>query len=192
MADRLDDTELMRRLVAREQSALTELYEQYGAQVYNLTYRVLQDSRLAEEATQDTFMRLWREASRWDSRRGKLSSWLLTIARHIAIDLLRSENRQFRPDTNYLDSVAEPRATRNIPHDPVRLDGYVLRDFMQQIPPEQAQVVEMAFFQGLTHKELAEKLNLPLGTVKTRVRLGLQKLRSMWQETQERETRKNL
>ena len=175
-----EDIELVRLIRQRNQHALSMLYDRYSAQVYGLAYRILSNKALAEEVTQDTFLKVWNHPERWDSNKGRFSSWLLTVARNTSIDLLRKERRQATPDITPLDKIAEPRAESGIPHDAQHMDGRMLRQLLSELPPEQATAIEMAFFRGLTHRELAEKLNLPLGTVKTRVRLGLQKLRAMW------------
>lgn len=185
MADRessFQDRDLMRRIEQQDQSALAQLYERYGRPVYSLAYRVLQNAALAEEATQDTFMKVWKQSARWDSHKGALTSWLLTIARYTAIDRLRQEQRQTAPQMVSLDAIVSPESEEGQPEDVVMRDGVVLRSLLNQIPQEQAQVIEMGFFQGLTHTELAEKLDQPLGTIKTRARLGLQKLRLLWSE----------
>lgn len=180
-----EDEELLRRIERRDQSALTILYQRYGTQVFSLAYRVLENVHQAEEVTQDTFLKVWDRAARWDPAKGRFASWLLTISRHTAIDRLRSEQRHVLSSSTSLDFVPDPVAEGGIPHDPRLQDGRILHDLLEQLPNEQAQVIEMAFFQGLTHRELSERLNLPLGTVKTRVRLGLQKLRGLWVEATE-------
>jgi RNA polymerase sigma-70 factor (ECF subfamily) len=181
--ERLDPRALMARIEAGDQAALAELYAHFARPVYSLAYRVLQNHTLAEEATQDTFMKVWRQSARWDSARGALASWILTIARYTAIDRLRQENRQAAPNSLSLDTAdAPPLADPQAASTPG--DGALLRAMLAQIPPEQAQVIELGFFGGLTHQELAERLNQPLGTIKTRVRLGLQKLRALWQEAE--------
>lgn len=174
-----DDRNLVERIERRDQQALATLYERYGGPVYGLAYRVTGSAAMAEEAAQDTFLKVWNQASRWDPDKGKFSSWLLTIARYTAIDRLRQEQRH---NSVPIDNVPDPPSSTGIPHDPVLQDGRMLREMLAQIPPEQAELIEMAFFQGMTHRQLAEQLDLPLGTVKTRVRLGLQKLRGLWIE----------
>jgi RNA polymerase sigma factor (sigma-70 family) len=173
----LDDRQLLQKLEGQDQLALAQLYDRYGAMVYSLAYRVTGTPALAEETTQDTFMKVWNQASRWDPEKGRFSSWLLTVTRYTAIDRLRQEQRH---NSVSIDKMPEPTSRIGIPHDPRLQDGKILRELLQQIPPEQAQLIERAFFQGMTHSELAESLDIPLGTVKTRVRLGLKKLRGLW------------
>lgn len=177
------DADLMQRVANQDQSALMALYQRFGGQVYSLVYRVLNDAQLAEEATQDTFLKIWHKSEQWNPARGQLSSWLLTIARYAAIDRLRREQRHTAVAAPFLDSVAEHVAATDQPGDRRWMEGQHLRQLMAALPEEQRLVIELAFFQGMTHSELAEHLNWPLGTVKTRLRSGLQKLRVLWTES---------
>jgi RNA polymerase sigma-70 factor, ECF subfamily len=174
------DSALMTRIVQRDQGALSELYQRYGPLVYGLALRILQKRELAEEITQDTFLTVWNQPESWSPAGGRLSSWLLTVARYKAIDRVRREQRR-------LDSLADPLDEDQVrslpPDDPVVDDSQLIRSLVAQLPPEQAQVIELAFFQGLTHRAMAELLDLPLGTVKTRVRLALHKLKTCWEAT---------
>lgn len=172
----------MNRIERGDQTALALLYERYGRLVYSLAYRVLNNAHLAEEAAQDTFMKVWKQSSRWDPERGRFSSWLLTVARYTAIDRLRQENRQAVPEAAALDDAPPLLSEEGIPHDSLLQDGRLLRDLLRELPPEQSDIIELAFFGGMTHREMAEKLDVPLGTVKTRARSGLQKLRDLWSE----------
>jgi RNA polymerase sigma-70 factor, ECF subfamily len=181
------DLELMQRIEKHDQSALALLYARYGKAIYSLTFRVLQNTVLAEEATQDTFLKVWRMAARWDSTKGQLLSWLLTVARNSAIDRMRQEKRQSTSNITPLEDTMPIVSTTDVPDDPLMRDGQLLRQLIGQLPPEQAHAIELAFFGGLTHSELADHLKLPLGTVKARIRMGLQKLRNAWEEATERE-----
>lgn len=178
-----DEADLARRLVEQDQRALSELYQRFGGLVYSVALRVVQNSTLAEEVTQDTFLKVWHQPESWDPARGKFTSWLLTIARYTAIDRLRKEQR--RPLQNALELDEVRVGKRGLMDDETWLDGRILRSLMDRLPPEQVQVIELAFFQGMSHSEMAEHLGLPLGTIKTRVRLGLQKLKAMWVEAVE-------
>lgn len=177
-----NDADLMRRIVAQDQAALLLLYERFGNQVYGLALRVLRDSRLAEEAAQDTFIKVWNKSVQWDPAKGQVASWLLTIARYAAIDRLRREQRHSAANAEFLDGVPDQTPSTAVIGDRRWVDGQVLRQLMAELPPEQAQVIDLAFYQGMTHSELAEFLGWPLGTVKTRLRAGLQKLRVLWSQ----------
>ncbi len=177
-----DDGILLQRVVAGESDALLALYKRYANLVYSMSWRVLQDVGLAEEVTQDVFLKLWQKSQRYDPGRGQFSHWLLGVTRFAAIDRLRLEGR--RPRAVELpgdDPEAETALERLLSTDHAAWErGQHLRLLLAQLPLEQRQVIELAFFGGLTHSELAEQLGLPLGTVKGRLRLGLEKLRSVW------------
>lgn len=176
MDQQASDIDLMRRIKRREQAALTALYARYGGPVYSFALRVLQNTAQAEEITQDIFLRVWERADQWDPTKGKLSSWLLTMTRYAAIDHIRRENRHPRLAEPELDDL--PQIAANPDGDIA--EGRILRNLIQQLPSDQGQLIQLAFFGGMSHSELAETLQLPLGTVKTRIRLGLQKLRDLW------------
>ena len=175
------DRELMQKIRQGDQSALVLLYARYGNAVYGLALYVLHDAGLAEEVTQDTFLKVWKQSERWDADKGKLSSWLLTVARHTAIDRYRKLQRRPPPGLPLED--AERSAGQIAVVDTQQwVDGQLLARLLSQLPGEQAQLIHLAFYQGMSHSEMAESLLLPLGTVKTRLRLGLHKLRILWQE----------
>lgn len=174
------DHNLMERILQRDQQALIDLYEQYGKAVYSLAYRIVQNAPLAEEVTQDTFLKVWEKGVTYDPARGKLKTWLLAITQFTAIDRLRKERRQPAMigeaiDDDGVDILASRRSDAGRWQ-----EESMLHILVTQLPTEQASLIEMAFFQGMTHMEIAEKTHIPLGTVKTRVRAGLQKLKNLW------------
>lgn len=173
-----DDIDVMRRITARDQQAFQALYQEYGKAVYSLAYRIIQNSSLAEEVTQDAFLKVWHHKSEWDPNKGKLKSWLLAIAHFTAIDRLRQENRQPHLHPNSIEDVEE--TTLMLRAESLWQDGTVLRLLVSQLPPEQAAMIELAFFRGMSHSEIASTLHIPLGTVKTRLRNGIQRLRQLW------------
>lgn len=179
------ETELLQQIAQQDQQALMALYEQYGALVYSLCLRVLRQPGLAEEVTQDVFLKLWRQPERWNPALGQFSSWLLTISRNAAIDRLRREDRQAPLQWGESDEAENNAAAPGafVAEQANWLDGQLLRKLLLKLPPEQRQLIELAFFSGYTHSELAELLQLPLGTVKTRLRMGMQKLRLLWEES---------
>jgi RNA polymerase sigma-70 factor, ECF subfamily len=177
-----DDGVLLRRSAAGDNDALLALHKRYANLVYSMAWRVLQDVGLAEEVTQDVFMKLWRQGQRYDPDRGRFSAWLLSVTRFAAIDRLRQEGR--RPSAVDLpgeDADQQTAMEQLLATDHERWErGQHLRLLLSELPPEQRQVVELAYFGGLSHGELAEQLGLPLGTVKGRLRLGLERLRGLW------------
>jgi RNA polymerase sigma-70 factor (ECF subfamily) len=172
----LNEIDVMRRIASRDQHALRELYQEYGKAVYSLAYRILQNVVWAEEVTQDTFLKVWDQASRWDSSRGKLRNWLLTIAHFTAIDRLRKERRQPAVHDDEINEEVSGVITG-------WQDGSALHMLVRQLPPEQSTLIQLAFFEGMSHSQIAARLSLPLGTVKTRLRSGLQRLRDLWMES---------
>jgi RNA polymerase sigma-70 factor (ECF subfamily) len=164
---------LVARVRAGDQQALSEIYDRYSNVVYAVALRVLQDAAAAEDIVQDIFLQLWRNPDSFDASRGSLTSWLAVISRHRSIDRLRKR----RPETDIEDCVIaggpdlRDETERNLVIEKVR-------GALATMNPEQRQAMELAFFQGLTHTEIAQKTGEPLGTIKTRIRSGLQQLRA--------------
>jgi RNA polymerase sigma-70 factor, ECF subfamily len=171
--DAADDMRLVARVRAGDQQALSELYDRYSRLVYSVAMRILQDTGAAEDLLQDVFLQLWRKPDAFDSSRGSLAAWLAVIARHRSIDRLR----QRRPETDIEDCVIA--SSTDLGNETERsLVIEKVRVVMNEMGPDQRTAMEMAFFQGLTHTEIAEKTGEPLGTIKTRIRSGLQMLRA--------------
>ena len=175
-----DDTALLQRVAEGDGDALLLLHKKYVHLVYSMAYRVLGDPSVAEEVTQDVFLKLWQNSQRYDPWRGQFSTWLLSITRFAAIDRLRYEGR--RPMTALQHNDVSETTAVDYTQQTAWEEGQHLRLLFQQLPPEQREIIELAYFGGMTHRDLAEHLHLPLGTVKSRLRLGLQKLRSLWLE----------
>lgn len=178
-ANTADELLWLRRLEQRDQRTLAEIYQRYGGAVYGAAYRVLRNTTAAEEVTQDAFLVLWEHAGRWDASRGSMLGWMLAIARHGAIDRLRHEQRRPMREAVDLDEIIERVGGVSL-DDAALQDGALLRDLMAALPEEQRQVVELTYYGGMTHTEMAARLHIPLGTVKTRLRLALHKLKRSW------------
>ena len=164
---------LVARIRAGDQQAMSELYDRYSKVVYAVALRVLQDAAGAEDVLQDVFLQLWRNPDAFDASRGSLAAWLAVIARHRSIDRLRKR----RPETNIEDCViASGPDLRDETERTLIIEK--VRGALDLMSSEQRQAMELAFFQGLTHTEIAEKTGEPLGTIKTRIRSGLQQLRA--------------
>ena len=180
MHSSFDDRESMNRIAEHDQGAFRALYQQYGTAIYSLAYRILQNTTQAEEVTQDTFLKVWRQSAQWDPNKGNLRNWLLTITHYTAIDRLRHEKRQ---PTLHPDPIEEMEETMPIVRGETGWqDGIALRILVKQLPEDQAFLIDLAFFRGMTHTEIANETHIPLGTVKTRLRSGLQRLRELWLE----------
>lgn len=171
----LDDQILLQRVAQGDEEALLMLHQRYASLVYSIALYVLHDPQMAEEVTQDVFMKIWRRHQQYDGQRGAFRSWLAGVARFAAIDRLRYERR--RPAV-----PLEPVQYREHDADADWERHHELRSLLETLPPEQQEVITLAYFGGMTHSDLAEHLSLPLGTVKSRLRLGLQKLRALWFE----------
>lgn len=179
----LRDEELMDRLVERDMSAFEALYDRYADLVYSVSLRVVGEAHVAQDVTQDVFLRVWRAPDRFDHTRGKFVTWLLSVARNRSIDERRSHGRRVRHEA--LPSTTEEEEV--IPSadeldDPALMtvltdERRAVRAALVGLPPEQRLAIQLAYFGGLTQQEIANKLGQPLGTVKTRIRLGMQKMR---------------
>lgn len=170
------DEELAARLAARDALALTELYQRHSRAVYSLALRMLGDREAADELVQDVFLRVWHHPERYLADRGRFVTWLLSVAHHRAVDMLRRRRVQ-RPTAN--GDVAELSADGVAPDDAVAdaEERRAVRDALATLPEGQRRSLELAYFEGLTQSEIAARLGEPLGTIKTRIRLGMLKLR---------------
>lgn len=172
------DRRALEGMARGEHGALAELYDRHGRLVYSLALRVLRDQGDAEDVVQDVFSQAWRQASRYESSRGPVVAWLMNLARSRAIDRLRS--RRARPETGADDAEVARMPDLAPPiDDQLALSDQAerVRAAVEQLSLLQRVAIELAFYEGLTHVEIAERLELPLGTVKTRIRQGLSKLK---------------
>ncbi len=175
-----EETALIQRIIDREQQALDDLYQKYGRLVYNMAMHVLQNKASAEEVTQDVFFQVWRWPERWDAKRARLTTWLLAIARYTAIDYLRREQRRPNLEPSALETLHHKLPAYPSVESGTRDNGEIMKKLMARLPKDQRIPIVMAFYRGMTHEEIAGKLGLPLGTVKSRIRLGMKKLREGW------------
>jgi RNA polymerase sigma-70 factor (ECF subfamily) len=186
----ISDEDLLQQMAARQPEALAGLYERYKRLIYSFVLHMIKDEAITEEITQDVFLRAWDAAGKFQGGRGKVSSWLLAIAHNRAIDELRSRRARGAQVTSSYD-LATPgdleqafRAQGSAPADDpeqATLDAMQrarILAALDRLPPDQRRVISLAYYGGYTHREIAEQLHEPLGTVKTRLRLGLQKLRA--------------
>ncbi|MGI8863931.1 MAG: sigma-70 family RNA polymerase sigma factor [Solirubrobacteraceae bacterium] len=172
-----DDNDLMRRVVGGDARAFEELYDRHSAQAFGLALYVTKRSGVAEEVTQDAFLGLWRSAPRFDPDQGTLRTWLLSMVRHRAIDALRKLAKR-RRDVEFDDLVAGRLEAPGRPDEQVAAfeQASHTRALLTSLPETQRQVIELGFFSGLSQTEIATKLGAPVGTVKGRQRLALQKM----------------
>jgi RNA polymerase sigma-70 factor (ECF subfamily) len=185
---RYDDEKLIQLIAQSQTGALEQLYDRYNRPIFSLVLMFVEDRATAEEITLDVFMRVWQKADSYRSEQAKVSTWLTHIARHHAIDVLR--RRAVRPDhfALPLDGIAHGAPARE--PDPGELAEHSLRGArvraaIARLPADQRQTLLLAYFSGYTHTQIAETLKQPLGTIKTRLRLALQKLHDLLHDDQE-------
>jgi RNA polymerase sigma-70 factor (ECF subfamily) len=180
-----DDQTLIRLIAQAQEDALRELYDRYNRLVFSMAVNAVGENLLAEEITQDVFLRIWNKAETYSAEKGKVITWVASIARYRAIDAIRSQ--QVRPEGH---SVAWDIEGSSDNPDPLNVEERVeithrqqrVRHAVAQLPEEQRQALAYAYFQGYTHREIAELSGEPLGTIKTRIRLAMQKLRQYLEE----------
>ncbi len=184
--DRRDDRELLQAIARQDADALVALFDRYNRLAFGLAYRILGDAFVAEEVVQDAFMSIWRNAASYNLSRGTVRTWLLSIVRNRAIDQLRGRFGRSQSDID-LDTVAPILAAPDLWDDVLtEIQAVDVRAALKGLPEEQRVAIELAYFEGLTHAEIAERLGIPLGTAKSRLRLGLQKLHDLLVMTQVR------
>jgi RNA polymerase sigma factor (sigma-70 family) len=175
----LSDEAVIALIARSDGSALAELYDRYGRLAYGLALRVMRDQALAEDAVQDAFLDVWRSAGRFRPERSKASTWILTLVHRRAVDLVRrEERRRFEP----LEAAPEPSGDATDEIAWLGLERARVREALRQLPDQQREALGLAYFDGYTQTELAERLGEPLGTIKSRMFNGLTRLREILSE----------
>jgi RNA polymerase sigma-70 factor (ECF subfamily) len=177
----LADEELMGLVRDREQRAFEVVYDRHGGAAYSLAYRILGDPRAAEDATQEAFLSIWRSGARYDPLRGSVRNWVFGVVRNRAIDALRRGSAKRTPKLamDGGELIEKQPSADQTEADAIRREtAKEVRSRLDELPGEQSQVIELAYFGGFTHSEIAEMLQMPIGTVKGRMRLGLEKIRT--------------
>lgn len=178
LSDGQSEAELMRQVAAGEIGGLETLYDRYHSMAYALALRITTETGLAEDVVQDSFLGVWRNAARYAEAKGSVRGWLLAIVRHRAIDAMRRQRASVAIGEEADEAVPAALTLPDIwPEVAGRLDAEQIRLAMTALPPAQRDVIELAYFDGLTQREIAERTHAPLGTVKSRIRLGLASLR---------------
>ena len=174
-----EDAALIRRMVEADETALGALYDRWVGSLYSLVLHLLQDRDEAEDVVEETFWQAWRKADSYEPAKGAVSTWLLTIGRRKALDRIRARKRQREEPIGNERSFADYPSSSPGPSDDV--EGAELRESVRaalsELPPEQREVLELGYFKGMSQTEIADATGQPLGTVKTRMRLAMQKLR---------------
>ena len=179
----LADEELMQLVQRGDASAFAIVYERHSGAAFSLAYRIAGTRAAAEDITQEALLNVWRAGARYDRARGSVRTWMLGIVHHRAIDFLRRasvHDRRRGGDETAAERLESPQRTDT--EAARRVEAQVIRRALDTLPEEQVKVIELAYFGGFTHTEIAEMLALPVGTVKGRMRLGLQKMRAQMDE----------
>jgi RNA polymerase sigma-70 factor (ECF subfamily) len=190
MIDARDEEQLMRMIASRDASALERLYDQYEKTVYAFAYRFAGEAMLAEEIVQELFMRIWNHAERYDVSQGKLTTWMFAITRNIAIDQLRKRQNRTAAQTSEsveLDQLADEGESPEEQFDR-KWVGEEVKAAVRQLSGDQRQVLELVYYQGFTHQEVSERQGIPLGTVKSRIRLAMKQLKDRLGDLERRES----
>jgi RNA polymerase sigma factor (sigma-70 family) len=169
------EQELVSLLKNRDNKAFGYLYDHYSGALYSIILQILNDAELANDVLQDVFVNIWRKIESYDSTKGRLFTWMLNIARNASIDTLRSKTYQNDRKNQPMDNQAEDVLVALVTQ--VNVDNIGFRKVLKELKDEQRQLIDLAYFKGYTHEEIAEMENLPLGTVKTRIRAALTQLR---------------
>jgi RNA polymerase sigma-70 factor (ECF subfamily) len=178
-AERLADEELMPLIGRKDPEAFEVFYDRHGGVAYSLAYRIVGERTAAEDVTQEAFISIWRSGARFDPTRGSVRSWMLSVVRNRAIDALRSKAGKAPKLTLDDESILEQRPAEELTEEEAMRHETAseVRGAIGRLPGEQSRVIELAYFGGFSQSEIARMLGVPLGTVKGRMRLGLEKIR---------------
>jgi RNA polymerase sigma-70 factor, ECF subfamily len=173
------DSRIIEQLQRRDGDGLAAAYDRYGRAAYSLLLRIVRDQAVAEDLTQELFLRLWNRSGLFDPQRGALSGWLLSIARNMGIDHVRSAQARFSSRLRPMEHVESIYLSSDPLMNESRIQNQeIIREAFRALSADERQLIELAYFEGLSQSEMAEKLQQPLGTVKSRVRAALARLRS--------------
>ena len=178
--ERLADEDLMTLVDDKDAAAFEVFYDRHGGAAYSLAHRIVGEAGMAEDVTQEAFLSMWRSTARYDPARGSVRAWALGVVRNRAIDALRRQSGK-APKLDFDDEAAlEQRAAPDFTDEQAlqRESARELRGALGELPEEQSKVIQLAYFGGFSHSEIAEMLSMPLGTVKGRMRLGIEKIRT--------------
>jgi RNA polymerase sigma factor (sigma-70 family) len=172
------EEDLLERLQCRDRKAFEDLYDRYSAALFGVISRILRDQALSEDVLQETFVKVWKKIHTYDPARGRFFTWMLNIARNLSIDKLRSKEIKYAASRTELDLTDFDRSG---PSETMQVDHIGLKEMVGRLPEGQKEAIMLVYFGGYTHKEAAEHLGLKLGTLKSRVRLAMKRLREFMQ-----------
>lgn len=173
------DAFLLTEIAKKETGALSGLYERYSARLYGLALKILKDESLAQDVVQDIFLKVWQNADKFEKSRGSAIAWLMILCRNRSIDKLRQREKSTKRSAVFNEELNIATSFFENPQDNVEQNELqkTITNALSQLPQEQRTAIEMAFYQGFSQSEISDELKVPLGTIKTRIRLGMQKLR---------------
>ncbi|MFW6075334.1 MAG: RNA polymerase sigma factor [Chloroflexota bacterium] len=174
------DASLVTRLKERDEEALSQLYDRHATTVYSVAMSILRDPGLAEDVTHDAFITLWSQPDRYDPSLGRFAPWFYRVARNRSIDIIRRHGREVIPEEPVLFDLSLSDSNPG-PDESTLLsaEAELVREAVRQLPSAQRELIELAYFTGMTQAEMSDRLDIPLGTVKTRIRTGMRRLRSL-------------
>jgi RNA polymerase sigma factor (sigma-70 family) len=177
--NKYSEEELVALLQRQDQQAFSYLYDNYAGALNNIIFRLVEDSALAEDILQEAFVKIWHNFNQYDQSKGRLFTWMLNLTRNLTIDVLRSKGykkqTKISGDENSVDNIPDTSSTL------LKFDSLGIRKQLANLKPEQRIIIDMAYFSGFTQDEIAKELDVPLGTVKTRMRTAILELRKMLQ-----------
>ncbi|MEO9483146.1 MAG: sigma-70 family RNA polymerase sigma factor [Ekhidna sp.] len=175
----IDQDQLVAQIKARQADAFSYLYDNYSAAIYGSISRIINDEDIAKEVQQDAFMKFWDKIDQYDAAKGRFFTWMVNISRNLAIDKLRSKEMKKVGKTDNIESYVSGIERDNLDH--LNIDGIGLKETLTSLRDEERFILEMVYFKGYTQSEISEEFDIPLGTVKTRLRMGLKNMRNVLQ-----------
>lgn len=175
---KIEEDKLVKMLADRETKALEILYDNYSAAMYGVIHRIVQDEEIAEDVLQESFVKIWNNFSQYDAVKGRLFTWMINVCRNLSIDKVRSKDfSNQRKNQAFEKTVSTDSSLITASYNP---DTIGIKEIVQKLGPEYRMIIDLLFFEGYSQSEAAEKLNIPLGTVKTRSRAAIQKLKNIF------------
>ncbi len=176
---RYSEEELIARLHTRDEAAFSYLYDNYAAALNGIIIRMVDEAQLAEDILQEAFLKIWNNFKQYDSSKGRLFTWMINITRNLTIDMLRSKGYKKQKKISQNENSVSDYSDKSL--NPDRFDSIGLRKQLQKLKPDQKIIIDLAYFNGYTQEEISKEMNIPLGTVKTRMRTAIMELRKMLQ-----------
>lgn len=175
----IEQDELVARIKARQADAFSYLYDHYSGAIFGSISRIVGDEDVAQEVLQDAFMKFWDKIDQYDASKGRFFTWMINISRNLAIDKLRSKEMKKAGKTDDIETYVSGIERDNLAH--LNIDGIGLKETLSSLRDEEKFILEMVYFKGYTQSEISEEFDIPLGTVKTRLRMGVKNLRNVLQ-----------